>query len=187
MKKTRVLATITAIAMLAMGIGYAAWSQALPMHVGGTLGSFEMIVDSASGNGVANADIAVSTDRKAVTLSASGLYPDSCRQSVYTVTFKNTGTIPVKLSSYSIYGIRGPVGALTVGIAELSGREGKEVAVNLSADNTVESPSQTIVPVNGTMTIKVYVTMLSSVGNEYNFTDPDRRAFAFTVCPNFIQ
>lgn len=187
MKKIHLVATITAIAMLAMGVGYAAWSQALPMSVGGTLGNFEVVVDDAAGNGVAGAGASVADDRKAVTLCASGLYPDSARQAVYTVTFRNKGTMPVKLASYSIYGIRGPVEVLTAGIVEPSGGDDNEVAINLAADNTVDSPSQSVISVNGTLSIRVFVTMPGSVGNEYNFSDPDRRDFAFTIRANFVQ
>ena len=187
MRKIRVIVAITAAAVLAMGIGYAAWSQQLPMSVGGTTANFDVIVDNAVGNGVANAAADVVPDQKAVTLSASGLYPDSTRQSIYTITFKNTGSIPVKLTSYSFYGIRGPVGALTVGISEPFGEKGKELAVDLSTDNTAQSPSQAVIPVGETLTVKVYVTMLSTVGNEYNYSDASQRQFAFTVCANFVQ
>ncbi len=187
MKKLRIIAAVTAVALMAMGIGYAAWSQTLPMQVRGSTGNLEATVDCASTNGVANADVEISGDRKAVTLTSSGFYPDNCRQAIYTITFRNTGSIPVKLSSYSVYDIQGPVGALAVGITEQNGRKDRDVALDLSADNTVNSPSQAVIPVNGTMTIKVQVAMPGSVGNEYNFTDPDRRGFSFTICANFVQ
>ena len=188
MKKMRTLVAVLVAALTVMGIGYAAWSQILPMNVSGTLGNLEVIVDEATTNGVANATATIADDKFSVDLKAADLYPDSSRQSIYTIKLKNTGTLPVMLSSYSVSNIYGPVGALTVGIAEPNaGKDGKEIAVSLAKNNTVASPGQIVVPVKGDVTIKVYLTMLSSVGNEYNKPNADDRDFGFRTQANFEQ
>ncbi len=102
MKKARVLVIAIAVALMAMGIGYAAWSQTLPMNVDGETTHIDVKyvnswVDSSPY--VATTTTIMDSGKK-LDVQIKNMYPNA--GSTFSAVIKNNGTMPVILKSISL-------------------------------------------------------------------------------------
>ncbi len=102
MKKARVLVIAIAVALMAMGIGYAAWSQILPMTVDGNTSHIDVIYSDAQVTYEKYLDVTATkaSNGKSLAVVANDFYPNA--QCVFTATITNNGTMPVVLKSFTM-------------------------------------------------------------------------------------
>lgn len=104
MKKVRVFVITVVIALMAMGVGYAMWSQTLTINVGGSMGTFKVIIKDAyvingAGdciNGGDKAEAVVTKGGDEASLTANKLVPDEYHD--YKVIFTNVGDCTAALN-----------------------------------------------------------------------------------------
>ncbi len=99
MKKVRVIIAVVAVALMVMGIGYAAWSQTTPLNIDGTTTHMDVQysnywVDSSP---YVSTAMTLNNDKKTMNVKISNLYPDA--SSTFTTVITNYGTMPVILKS----------------------------------------------------------------------------------------
>lgn len=110
MKKVRLVIAVIAVALMAMGVGYAMWSQTITVNVVGTLGTFEVKTTDAyvinnNGEKVPNNDYTsaeVQNNGKIAQLIANKLIPGGWRE--YRIVFKNVGDCPAVLKQIDLAG-----------------------------------------------------------------------------------
>jgi len=102
MKKTRIIIAVVAAALMVMGIGYAAWSQFLPMYVSGDTSHIDVIYSDYAINYAKYLDASASlpSDKKSLCVKVKDMYPNA--QCVFTARITNNGTMPVVLKSFTM-------------------------------------------------------------------------------------
>lgn len=120
MTKTKIISFAAALALMFMGVGYAYWSQNIPINISGRLGTFHVGVVGAAavrddGSPQDPSLASARRDGDSVVLTAAKLLPNGARH--YTVTFKNTGDANAVLDKVELTPISGDPAVLScVGI-----------------------------------------------------------------------
>ena len=90
-------------ALLLMGVAFAAWTASVDVNVNAKSGEMDVeivktkVLSSSDYVNFARKNIVVSADKKEATVSIDNLYPGG--ESVFTIQVKNTGTLPIELTS----------------------------------------------------------------------------------------
>lgn len=179
MRKTKIIAAVTALAMMCMGVGYSYWSQTIPISVSGTLARFQVNVASASaldaeGNDY-NSDTyayAQHTTRDA-TLVACRMNAGDSRK--FYVTFSNVGDVKATLSQVVIHPDSGG-GILSNVTVSIDGYP----PITLDQNHTISLGKD--IALGKSAKILITITLA-----ENTVLSEDRTPFSFKIDPTFIQ
>lgn len=191
MKKVRIFVVFVTASLLLMGIGYAAWSQSIPINVTGSIARLDVVVTGAGvvlpddiANGSQDAQSAYKektkisfTDNDA-DITANKLLPGEHRD--YTVTFTNNGDLPAVLKSVSLN--RGDRSDILNNIT---------VAVNgierhMNGNSTI--PLNQDLAAGATLTITIRIQLNSDNDNNCdNNNSSNSGTFSLKITPDFEQ
>lgn len=132
MKKVRVIVAVVAVALMVMGIGYAAWSQSLPMYVNGTTSEINVQYSGVrfDFNSYLQTSATIASDKKSLCMRINNLYPAA--YATYTVDITNYGTMPVIMKALRMDpDLSYPAGWLWDGVNEAN------MVVTVSSDSPV--------------------------------------------------
>ncbi len=178
MKKVRVIIAVVAVALMVMGIGYAAWSQTTPLNIDGNTTHMDVQysnywVDSSP---YVTTAMTRSADKKTMNVKISNLYPDA--SSTFTTVITNNGTMPIMLKKLgfaangTIFG--GNAANMVVSVST------ENPAYNFSVFPEVENPNIRLEP-GASVSFKYTVEMSNLViGSAYA-----DETFSFDLIPYF--
>lgn len=103
MKKKKIMMIGIVAALVLMGVAFAAWTANVDVNVNAKSGELDVeivktkVLSSSDYVSFAGKNILVSEDKKTATVSMDNLYPGG--EAVFTIQVKNTGTLPIELTS----------------------------------------------------------------------------------------
>lgn len=117
MKKVRVIIVAVSVALMLMGVGYAAWGQALPTYVYGSTAGMDVQYYTAHAEAVNYIKVGdnapyynngpqISADKKWMSVTIRNIYPSS--QVTIHATIKNNSAMPVYMTNVAFNRVNGP-------------------------------------------------------------------------------
>ncbi|MCM0649314.1 SipW-dependent-type signal peptide-containing protein [Clostridium swellfunianum] len=143
MKKSRILTAAVVAAMVSLGAGYAAWTDALTIN--NTVSTGTLDVDFVGGGVVWNADNAnvafgtASGSENTATIDLDNLYPGAV--ATVTLPVKNNGTIPVKNGTFTFSNVPSWLTVSTTSQPTLAVTEQKNVTITMTVGENAPQTS----------------------------------------------
>lgn len=194
MKKVRLVIAVVAAALMVMGVGYAAWSQTLPMAVNGDTSHIDVIYSGCSidYDEYLDADADVAGNGKSLEVSVKDFYPNAeCK---FTATITNNGTMPVVIKSFTMNPLSIPIIApnyanFVMTIASVSTTPGLNIdiastPIQFGDDKTITLTSPVRIEPGDSFEMK-YTLKMDDVGSVAGVNLYEEQDFAFLLTPYF--
>ena len=187
MKKVRLIVAVVAVALMVMGIGYAAWSQILPMNVHGTTSQIDVIYSDAqiTYNKHLSTEAKIADDKKSLSVLVDNLYPNA--KCIFTATITNNGSMPVVMDNIKLT----PKGTFSddnyanylMNISSTSPSFNLDVVGLIPREKLIDTNVR-IEP--GKSIVLTYKLKMDDVGQLFGVNVGEKTSFSFDLTPAFV-